>query len=129
MDLMVVKTVHQTAVGISFLGFFARGIGTFTRASWVQMRVARTLPHVVDTILLLSAVTLAWLYRLNPVDAPWLLAKIVGLVLYVALGIVALRPGRPMALRVSVWVAALLVFLWIASVAITKSPRGFLSLL
>jgi uncharacterized membrane protein SirB2 len=117
--------VHQTAVGLSFLGFFARGIGAFTGASWVQTRPARTLPHVVDTVLLLSALLLLWIYRLDPTTAPWLIAKVVGLVAYVALGMLALRPGRPLGVRATAWVAALLVFAWIVSVAITKQPLGW----
>jgi len=128
MDPLLVKTIHQAAVALSFLGFVARGIGAFSGASWVQERLARTLPHVVDTVLLLSALALAWLYRLDPTATPWLRAKVIGLVLYVVLGMLALKPGRPMALRGAAWVAALLVFAWIVSVAITKSPLGFLSL-
>ena len=46
-----------------------------------RAKTARSLPHVVDSVLLLSALTLAWLLRLTPGNASWLLAKIVGLVL------------------------------------------------
>jgi len=80
---------------------------------------------VIDTVLLLSALMLVWMLRLNPLQAPWLMAKIVGLVVYVALGVLALRPGRPPALRVTAGLAALVVVAWITSVAITKSPWGF----
>jgi len=79
-------------------------------------------------VLLGSAVTLAWLLRLNPLATPWLAAKIVGLVVYVALGMLALRPGRPRAVRATAWLAALATVGWIASVAITKNSWGFLAL-
>jgi hypothetical protein len=59
-------------------------------------------------------------------DAPWLLAKIVGLVVYVGLGVVALRPGRPRARARRGVARALAVVAWIVSVALTKSPLGFL---
>ena len=85
------------------------------------------LPHIVDSVLLLSALTLAWLLRMHPANAPWLLAKIVGLVLYIGLGMLALKPGRPWALRAAAWVGALAVFGWIVSVAFTKSAWGFLA--
>jgi len=75
----------------------------------------------------LSALTLAWMLRLKPTDAPWLLAKIVGLVVYVGFGVVALRPGGSVAVRATAWVAALAAVGWIVSVAITKNPRGFLA--
>jgi len=113
---------------LSFAGFFARGVGALAGAAWVRGAVARRLPHVVDTVLLVSALLLAWMLRLAPGNAPWLVAKIVGLLLYIALGVVALRPGRPVGLRAAAWLAALLVFGWIVSVALTKNPLGFLAL-
>jgi uncharacterized membrane protein SirB2 len=125
MDYGTVKLVHQTAVTLSIAGFLVRGAASLAGAQWVRSRTARTLPHVVDSVLLLSALALAWMLRVSPDRAPWLLAKIVGLVLYVALGVVALRPGRPLAVRAAAWVGALLVVAWIVSVALTKSALGF----
>lgn len=123
-DYLLIKTVHQTAVALSVAGFFARGVGALGGAAWVRGRLAKTLPHVVDSVLLLSALTLAWMLRLTPGSAPWLLAKIIGLLVYIGLGVVALRPGRPWAVRAGAWVAALLTFGWIVSVALTKHPLG-----
>ena len=129
MDYATVKLVHQAAVTLSIAGFFVRGAASFAGATWVRGRAARTLPHVVDSVLLLSALALAWMLRLTPGNAPWLLAKILGLVAYVALGVVALRPGRPRAVRATAFLGALLVVAWIVSVAITKRPLGFLATL
>ncbi len=126
MDYAELKRVHQTPVLLSVCGFGLRGLASFAGAAWVGRRLARTLPHLVDTILLASAVALAGMLRLNPLTTPWLAAKIVGLVLYIALGMLALRPGRPVALRLGAWAAALLTFGWIASVAMTKHPLGAL---
>lgn len=126
MEFATLKLVHQVAVVLSFAGFFARGAGALMDAAWVRSRVARTLPHVVDTALLLSALTMLWSLQLSPAATPWLLAKIVGLLVYIGLGMLALRPGRPRGVRALAWVAALLSFSWIVSVAITKSPLGAL---
>jgi len=127
MDYAAWKLLHQSAAALSITGFVARGLGSFTQAAWVRQRVARTAPHVVDTLLLLSALVMAWTLRLTPDNAPWLTAKIAGLLLYIGLGMLALRPGRPLALRIAAWVAALAVFGWIVSVAITKQPLGLLA--
>ena len=127
MDYAAWKLLHQGAAALSITGFVARGLGSFTQAAWVRQRVARTAPHVVDTLLLLSALVMAWTLRLTPGNAPWLTAKIAGLLLYIGLGMLALRPGRPLALRIAAWVAALAVFGWIVSVAITKQPLGLLA--
>lgn len=125
MDYALIKTVHQTAVALSITGFFIRGAASLSGAAWVRGRAARTLPHLVDSVLLLSALGLAWTLRLTPDRAPWLLAKVLGLVLYVALGVVALRQGPPRAVRAAAWAGALAVVAWIVSVALTKSPWGF----
>ena len=126
MDYVAIKAVHQTAVALSFAGFFGRGLGALQGAAWVRSRTAKTLPHLVDTVLLASAITLAWTLHLNPLATPWLLAKIVGLLVYIGLGTVALRPGRSRQTRAAAWAGALATFGYIASVALTKSPLGFL---
>lgn len=127
MQYLVVKAVHESAVALSMAGFFARGIGGLSDAAWVRGRPARTLPHLVDTVLLGSALLLAWMLRLDPTAAPWLIAKIAGLLAYIGLGVVALRPGRSRRARAAAWIAALAIFAWIVSVAITRNPLGFLA--
>ena len=92
--------LHQTAVVLSLTGFLRTRAGLLRRCALGDEAAWRgTLPHVVDTVLLLSALALAWMLRLSPGAAPWLAAKIGGLLLYIALGMLALRPGRPLALR------------------------------
>src|SRR5487761_2099102 len=118
MDYLVLKTIHMTAVALSVTGFFGRGIGALAGARWVRSRLAKTLPHVVDSVLLLSAIALAWQLRLDPLTTPWLMAKIIGLLAYIVLGMFALRPGRPWPVRATAWVLALLTFAYIVSVAI-----------
>lgn len=129
MDYLTIKTIHLVAVALSFLGFFARGVGAMLGSDWVRSRVSKTIPHVVDTVLLASAVLLAWQAAINPLSAPWLMAKLGGLVLYVLLGMVALRSSTPLPLRTGAWLLALASFGYIVSVAITKHPAGFFLLL
>jgi uncharacterized membrane protein SirB2 len=129
MDYLTVKLIHQSAVVLSITGFAVRGAASLADARWVRSRVAKSLPHVVDSVLLLSALVLAWMLRLTPGNAPWLVAKIVGLIAYVGLGVVALRPGRQKVVRAVAWAAALGTVGWIVSVAVTKDPLGFLAVL
>ena len=128
-DYTIIKLLHQSAVALSGLGFFVRGIASLRAAQWTQSRIAKTLPQVVDTVLLLSAVALAAMMGINPVHVPWLLAKILGLLLYIGLGMVALRPRFGRNTRATAWVLALLVLTWIVSVAVLKDPLGFIALL
>jgi uncharacterized membrane protein SirB2 len=129
MDYWLIKTIHQAAVVFSITGFFIRGLASLAGKKWVQSRWARTIPHGVDTVLLLSAITLAFMLRISPLSAPWLMAKVIGLMVYIGLGVVALRPRVGVITRAGSWIGALVTVGWIASVAITKNPLGFISLL
>ena len=128
MDYLLLKTVHQGAVVFSITGFFVRGAASLAGAAWVKARWAKTSAALIDTVLLLSAIALAWMASLNPSHTPWLLAKILALLLYIALGVVALRASLPRPLRAAAWLAALTTVGYIVSVAITKTPLGWLSL-
>jgi uncharacterized membrane protein SirB2 len=133
MDYATLKLIHISAVALSFLGFVARGGGVLCGAGWVRQRIIRVLPHVIDTVLLVSALGMLWILRLSPWATPWLRAKVIGLILYIALGVIALRrlpsgrAARPRAMQLIAWVSALVVFGYIVSVALTKSPRGALA--
>jgi len=88
----------------------------------IARRWVRVVPHVNDTVLLAAGVWLAFQLRLAPAAAPWLIAKLVALPVYIGLGSLALRPGRAKRLRISAWLAALAVFGYIVAVAVTRSP-------
>lgn len=128
MDYLTLKTIHQTAVALSVAGFFARGLGALSGAAWVRGRIAQSLPHAVDSVLLLSALSLAWTLRLNPFLTPWLLAKIIGLLVYIALGMVVLQPDHSRPVRAMAFLGALTSVGYIVAAAISKSPWGLLRL-
>jgi uncharacterized membrane protein SirB2 len=128
MDYLAVRGFHEATVALSVAGFCLRGAAGLAGAQWVRGRLARSVPHVVDTALLTSALMLVTMLRLNPFATPWLLAKMTGLLVYIGLGVVALRPTFPRPVRAAAWVAALAVVGWIVSVAFTKSPWGFVGL-
>jgi len=128
MSYLAIRHFHETSVALSVAGFFLRGAASLAGATWVRGRIARTLPHVVDTALLASALVLVAMLRVNPFATPWLVAKITGLVVYIVLGMVALRPNVPKPVRAAAWIGALAVVGWIVSVAFTKSPWGWLAL-
>ena len=125
MDYVAIRSFHEASVALSVAGFFVRGAAGLAGAPWVRGRVAKTLPHVIDTALLISALMLVTMLRLDPFATPWLMAKMSGLGLYIGLGMVALRPTIAKPVRAAAWVAALAVVGWIVSVAFTKNPWGF----
>jgi uncharacterized membrane protein SirB2 len=93
----------------------------------LQHRLTRVLPHLIDSTLLLSAITLAVMIEQYPLSAGWVTAKVIGLLAYILLGTVALKRGRTLQLRVAAFVGAILVYAWIVSVALTKGVAGYLA--
>ena len=122
-----VKALHITCVVLSFSGFFLRGIWMMLDSIHLKHRLVKIFPHVVDTLLLTSAIILAVQWRISPLEQSWLLAKIIALLVYIFAGMVALRHGRSRKVRVFAWLFGLLTFLYIVSVASTKSVLGWLS--
>ncbi len=114
--------LHVGAVSASFGLFFLRGVWMMTVPAKLEVRWVRVLPHVIDTVLLASAIALAVLTAQYPFAQPWLTAKVVALVLYILLGTVALRRGRTRRVRIVAWFLALLVFGYIVAVAMTRVP-------
>ncbi|MGQ0579793.1 MAG: SirB2 family protein [Betaproteobacteria bacterium] len=122
MSYLVLKHAHIGAVVVSFGLFFLRGVWMIDAPQKLQARWVRIVPHVIDTILLVSAIALAVLTAQYPFVQPWLTAKILALVAYIVLGSVALKRGRTRAHRLAAWLLALAVFAYIVAVALTRDP-------
>lgn len=122
MDYTVIKYVHVICAALSYAGFVARGVLMIRAAPLLRARWLRIAPHVVDTLLLASAIALAVMSHQYPFVQPWLTAKVLALVLYIGLGMMALTRGRTKRGRVVAWIAAQLVFLYIVAVAVTRTP-------
>lgn len=92
-----------------------------TPFNWRRITPLRWLPHLNDTVLLASAVGLAWQSGQYPLQQSWLTAKVLALVAYILLGKQALRP-TPGALPRGLYFAAALVCAgYIVAVATTRS--------
>lgn len=123
---LALKHIHLTFVALSLLAFFVRGLWLFMNSSMLSKKWVKILPHIISTILLVSGIVLAVHLSMSPGSQPWLMAKIVGLIAYIGLGVAAFKVPNPNA-RKLLWISALIVFAYIVSVAISKSPLGFFS--
>jgi len=121
MDYLLLKLTHVTCAVLSYAGFLLRGIWMIRDSRMLERRWVRVLPHVVDTVLLASAIALAVMLKQYPLAEPWLTAKLVALLLYIGLGMVALRRGATRRTRTAAWIAAQAVFLYIVAVALTRN--------
>lgn len=120
--IAILKFTHVAAVTASFSLFFLRGLWMMWAPRKLQLRWVRIVPHVIDTVLLASAIALAVLTAQYPFSQPWLTAKVSGLIFYILLGTIAIKRGRTRRQRIVAWIAALLVFGYIVAVAVTRDP-------
>lgn len=122
----MLKTIHMWSAGLSIGGYVLRGIWMLMDSPLLQARLTRTLPHIIDTILLAAGIALALQIHQYPFVQSWLTAKVLALIAYIVVGAVGLRYGRTKRVRTIAWVAAILIFAYIVRVAITHSPTlGF----
>ena len=122
MDYALLKLVHVSCAGLSVSGYIVRGVWMLQESPRLQAGWVRVTPHIIDTILLASAITLAFRIEQYPFVHGWLTAKVVALVAYIGLGMIGLKRGRTRTLRLTAWIAALVTFGYIVAVALTRSP-------
>ncbi|AQT59267.1 SirB2 family protein [Cellvibrio sp. PSBB023] len=122
---IALKHLHLTFVALALLIFFVRGVLLFINSPLLNKKLLKIAPHIINTIMLVSGILLAVSLGMKPGEHPWLMAKLIGLVVFIILGVGAFKV-RNVLLQKILWVDALVVFAYIVSVAITKSPMGFL---
>ena len=122
------RLLHITMVVCSGSLFALRGLGVLARAQWPLQAGWRWLSYGIDTLLLGAALSLLWALQLNPFATPWLQLKLGLLLLYIVLGSLALKRARTRAGRGISFLAALLCFAFMATVARAHSPWGIWSL-
>jgi len=122
MNYLAVKYLHMSCVLLSISLFAVRGTLQLQARPWRQSSLLRWAPHVVDTVLLSSALWLAWRSGQYPIAQDWLSAKVLALLAYILLGRQALGRHTPAVQRPFYLAAALLSVGYIIGVALTRSP-------
>jgi uncharacterized membrane protein SirB2 len=122
LDYVVLKSIHVASVAASYGLFFLRGIWMIRAPAMLQRAWVGFVPHIVDTVLLGSAIALAFATGQYPFANSWLTAKVTGLFVYIGLGTIALKRGKTRGIRIAAWIAAQAVFGYIVAVALTRRP-------
>lgn len=117
----LIRDFHVSFVVISGVLFVVRALASMLRARWLQRRWARAVPHVIDTLLLTMGVWMLIKIGIWPTELPWLMAKLIALVVYIILGARAIKRGRTPQSKAAFAVLALTVFAYMIAVALTKS--------
>lgn len=122
----ILKHSHLLIIVIAFIAFFLRGILMMRQSPLANARLFRIVPHIFYTLLIATGVGLAWVLHYSPMQQPWLMAKIIALVVYVVLAVLTFKQPK-LAVRKLLWLLALVVFAYMVSVATSKNPLGFLA--
>jgi len=122
-----IKHVHILLAVLSGAIFAVRGGCALAGMRWPQALPVKWLSYTIDTCLLTAALMLLTILPWAMFANGWLLTKIVLIVVYVVLGVFAMRPGRRQRTRAISYTAALLVFAGIYGIARAHHPLGWLA--
>ncbi|MBV2128257.1 SirB2 family protein [Arsukibacterium indicum] len=118
---MAFKHLHLLMVVLSVSLLFIRFGMMLKSSALLNNKLIRIAPHVVDTLLILSAVALMLIINQYPFTNSWLTEKFIALLAYIALAVMALK-GRTLAIR---WLCFLGALGWLGlmvRVALNKQP-------
>ena len=119
-NYLAIKHIHITFAVLSGSFFLLRGLWMLLDSTMLQRRWVRIVPHVVDTVLLTSALVLVFWSGQYPFVQNWLTAKVLALLAYIVLGTIALKRGKTKGIRTFALLAALATFAYIVAVALTR---------
>jgi uncharacterized membrane protein SirB2 len=124
MNYLTLKYLHIICVAGSFSLFFIRGIWLLRSYPHAQEPWIRALPHVIDSLLVASAIGMLALGPKGVWDGNWMLVKVVLVVVYAVMSVLLLRLAKGKVQKILLWVAALLVFLFATTVSVLHHPLG-----
>lgn len=119
---MLLKILHVTCAYLTGLSFLARGLLALNQHPILKHRLVRVLPHLVDTMLLISAVGLLISWGVSPFQMPWLMTKLAALAAFIGFGFLMLRFGHTAKRRWTGFVLGVMSYGYIVAVAHSKSP-------
>ncbi|OEF27422.1 SirB2 family protein [Vibrio rumoiensis] len=119
-----VKHIHLLAIALSVLFLTIRYILMMMDSPLLQKKFFKVTPHIVDTVLLASGISLIFITGFIPFTpaGAWLTEKITCVLVYIALGFVTLKLGRGKLIRSVAFFGALGWLYWAAHLAMTKVP-------
>ena len=122
---IAIKMAHITFALVSISFFIVRAAWSVFESPILQKTWVKILPHVIDTLLLASALYLVVASSQYPFQQPWLTAKLLALIVYILLGTMAIKRGKSPLKRGLFALLAIAVFGYMLAVAFYRSPLFF----
>lgn len=124
---IALKFTHIACVVLSIAGFIVRGVWMLRDSPWQRNKWVKVVPHVNDTLLLVAGIVLAIRIQQYPFVHGWLTAKILALIAYIVVGAIGLKYGKTRNIRIAAWLSAIILFLYIVLVALTRQVLPFIA--
>lgn len=121
-----IKALHVWLVLTSGSLFALRGLLVLGGKPLGNHAALRFLSYGIDTALLAAAFMLMTMLHLYPIAQDWLTLKVLLLVVYVLLGVQALRRARTTRARLGWYLAALATYALMFGIARAHHPLGWL---
>jgi len=122
----MIKLLHMSTAFISISLFLLRGFWVFQESPMMKKKWVKILPHVNDTILLITAILLAIGIQQYPFVDAWLTVKFIALLVYIVFGMYALKRAKEMKNKLIFFILALMTFSYIVAVALNRTVIWFL---
>ncbi len=119
---MAFKHLHLTAIALSLLFLILQVVTQVMDSKMKDAKWLKVLPHIINTVLIITAVGLCVTLAQYPFVHDWVTSKLIGLVAYVLLAIVAVKWARTNAMRVFALIGAVAWLVLTGKVAISKAP-------
>jgi len=118
---LFIKYIHITAAIFSISGFLLRAYWRFLSTHKLNNKFVKFIPHINDTILIISAITLTTYIKQYPLTDQWLTAKLTLLITYIITGYIALKTKFTKTQSLIALVIALVSFTAIVLIAVKHS--------
>jgi len=122
----VIKLIHMSTAFISISFFIVRFFWVVKHSAMMNKKWVKIVPHVNDTVLLITAGILAYSLQQYPFVDSWLTAKFIALLIYIVLGTFALKRAKEMKNKILFFILALLIFGYIVGVALNRTAGWIL---
>lgn len=118
----LIKSLHLATVSFSITFFILRGLWRFNGSQWYRKKWVRRLSQFNDTVLLLCGITMAVIIQQYPFVHLWLTAKLLLLIVYILLGMVALHWAKSKKWQLVAWLSAIGVYAYLVTTALNRTP-------
>ncbi|GIU47207.1 SirB2 family protein [Shewanella algidipiscicola] len=115
-----IKHIHLTFIALSVLFFIVRFALHLKQSPIMDKKFVKVAPHVIDTLLVLSGLTLCFIIKQYPFQDVWLTEKIGALLAYIFLATIALKANRNKLFKIFAALGAIAWIVYAGKVAMLK---------